>query len=57
MSQITLDENLAIFSHYTEEYEEEELRNQERIAGINNDSVVQVTANQKMPVASNYKRI
>ena len=57
MSQIILDENLAIFSKYTEDYEEGELRNQERIAGIDNDSIVQVTANQKMPVASNYKRI
>jgi hypothetical protein len=57
MSQIILDENNTIFSKYTEDYEEEELRNQDRIVGIDYDSVVQVTANKKMLVASNYKRI
>ena len=57
MSQIILDENNTIFSKYTEDYGEEELRNQDRIVGIDNDSVVQVTANKKMLVASNYKRI
>jgi hypothetical protein len=57
LSQIILDENNTVFSKYTEDYEEEELRNQDWMVGIDNDSVVQVTANKKMPVASNYKRI
>jgi hypothetical protein len=57
LSQIILDENNTVFSKYTEDYEEEELRNQDWMVGIDNDSVVQVTANKKMPVARNYKRI
>jgi hypothetical protein len=57
LSQIILDENNTVFSKYTEDYEEEELRNQDWMVGIDNDSVVQVTANKKMPVANNYKRI
>jgi hypothetical protein len=46
-----------VFAKYTEDYEEEELRKQDQIVGIDNDSVLQVTGNKKMPVASNYKQI